>query len=583
MPYAVFALLAFLSWNRWIEPYIDTGRELMVPWRLAHGERLYRDVHFQHGPLGPYLAAIADAIAGRSLPARTALYTLVALVHVAALARLSRRMLSPGRAALAASTAIAAAVFLRPGGWLFPFSFDTAIAVAALTWALVLAARPEPTRADVAAGVCLLAALLSRPELGLAGILVLGANARRCPRRLVPLGAAPLAAAASGYALLSAGIPRDRLIADGWLRLIEPPEAFQNVYRAYAGLDRVGLRITELLLATIVLALVGALLVTAAWIASRLSAGGHRAAAAAVGAFSVVTLALAAVIRFRPPAALADRLSLFPPLVRVIPPCLAVAAALRLFAALRGRNPGGPFRAVPDAVLWMAAVFGARLLLAAGYVGPYDAFFLPLPIVVAAAGLFGAADRAAPTLGTALPRLAAAALSVFLAFRLAAMSDSYRGLAWVPIATPAGNLRLPAPLADATAGALAELARLPANATLAGFPEAGFFNYVLGLRNPFWLEQFFPGHLDPQGEARAVAVLDSDPPDALLSANVLAVGEGARAFGQDYLNRLAAAARARYRAAALFGPGARPGARIGDPQFFVEISTPLSPHGKTGP
>ena len=115
------------------------------------------------------------------------------------------------------------------------------------------------------------------------------------------------------------------------------------------------------------------------------------------------------------------------------------------------------------------------------------------------------------------------------------------------------------------------------------FRRPGFFNYVLGLRNPFWLEQFFPGHLDPQGEARAVAVLDSDPPDALLSANVLAVGEGARAFGEDYLNGLAAAARSRYRTAAVFGPGARPSARIGDPQFFVEISTPLSPRWKTGP
>jgi hypothetical protein len=583
MPFAVFALLAFISWNRWIEPYIDTGRELMVPWRLAHGERLYRDVQFHHGPFGPYLAAISDGLAGRSLPARTALYALVALAHVAALARLSRRMLSPGRAALATSTAIAAAVFLRPGGWLFPFSFDTAIAVAALTWALVLAARPKPTRADVAAGACLLAALLSRPELGLAGVLILGASARRSPRRLVPLGAAPLAAAAAGYAMLSAGIPRDRLIADGWLRLIEPPGAFQNVYRAYAGLDRVGLRTAELLLAAIVLAVACALLVAAASIASRLSAAGRRASGAAVGALSIAALALAAAIRFRPPDSLADRLALIPPLVRVIPPCIAVAAALRLLAVLAGRSPRGPFSGVPEAVLWMAAAFGARLLLAAGYVGPYDAFFLPLPVVVAAAGLFGAADRAAPALGAALPRLAAAALSVFLAFRLVSMGNLYRAMRWAPVATPAGNLRLPGPVADATAGALAELARLPAGATLAGFPEGGFFNYVLGLRNPFWLEQFFPGHLDPEGEARAVALLDADPPDVLLRANVLAVGEGARAFGQDYLGGLAAAARSRYRAAAVFGPGARPGARIGDPQFFVEISTPLSPRRKTGP
>jgi hypothetical protein len=138
-------------------------------------------------------------------------------------------------------------------------------------------------------------------------------------------------------------------------------------------------------------------------------------------------------------------------------------------------------------------------------------------------------------------------------------------------------------VAGATAETLAALGRLPADATLSGFPEAGFFNYVLGLRNPFWLEQFFPGHLDAQGEARAVRVLETDPPDALVFANVVAVGEGARAFGQDYLGGLARAADARYRPTAAFGPGARPGARIGDAQFFVEISAPVSPRTKTGP
>ena len=583
MPYAVFAVLALVSWQRWIQPYIDTGRELMVPWRLAHGERLYRDVHFHHGPLGPYLAAISDGLAGRSLPARTTLYALVALLHVAALDRLARRMLSPWRAALTTSTAIAAAVFLWPGGWLFPFSFDTALSVAALAWALALAADPGPPRADVAAGLCLLAALLSRPELGLAGVVVLAAAARRSPRRLVPLAAAPLAAAAGGYATLSTGIARDRLVADGWLRIIEPPEAFQNVYRAYAGMDRLGLRAAEFLLALIVLVLVAALLCAAAWIGARLAAAGHRAAGAVVGVLAIGALMLAALVRFRPPASLAERLALVPPLVRVIPACLAIAAALRLVAALRGRSPRGAFSAVPEAVLWMAAVFGARMLLAAGYIGPYDAFFLPLPVVVAAVGLFGAADRAAPALGEALPRLAAAALAVFLLFRLAAMADFYRGLPWEPVATPAGQLRLPAPVAEATAGALAALTRLPASATLAGFPEAGFFNYTLGLRNPFWLEQFFPGHLDATGEARAVAVLDADPPDALIFANVLAVGEGARVFGQDYLGGLAAAARARYRPSAAFGPGARTGAAVGDPQFFVEIAMPVSPRQKARP
>ncbi len=574
MPFAVFALLALVSWNRWIEPYVDSGRELMVPWRLAHGERLYRDVQFQHGPLGPYLAAIADGIGGPSLPLRTGLCALVALLHLAALGRLARRLLSPSRAALAASVAVAAAVFLHPGGWLFPFSFDAAISVTALTWALVLAAGDAPQSADAAAGVCLLAALLARPELGLAGVTVFAFAARAWPRRLVPLAAAPLAAAAAGYAMLSLGIPSRVLVNDGWLCLIGPPKSYQNVYRVYAGLDRVGLRTAELALAVILLAIAAALLVAASWTASRLEASGRGRLALGVELAAVVALAAAAVVRARPPGILAEPLALLPPLVRVVPPCVVVAAALRLASTLRGHSPRGPLAAVPDVVLWTAALFSARLLLAAGYVGPYDAFFLPLPLVVAAAGLFGLADRHGPEAGRALPRLAAAALTVFFLFRTLALTDLYRGTVWDLVTTPAGNLRLREPVAGATSAAVAALDRLPPRATIAGFPETGFFNYVLARPNPFWLEQFFPGRLDAAGEARAVALLEARPPDAVIRANVLAVGEGAPAFGRDYLEALDAAVRVRYRTSSAFGPGAGEGARIGDPQFFVEIAVP---------
>ena len=88
------------------------------------------------------------------------------------------------------------------------------------------------------------------------------------------------------------------------------------------------------------------------------------------------------------------------------------------------------------------------------------------------------------------------------------------------------------------------------------------------------MEQFFPGHLDEQSEARAIGVLTSRPPDVLVRANVVAVGEGSPAFGRDYLRHLDQASRELYRTVAMFGPGAREGARIGDPGFFVELAVP---------
>jgi len=291
----------------------------------------------------------------------------------------------------------------------------------------------------------------------------------------------------------------------------------------------------------------------------------------------------AAWIRFRPPASLADPLALFPPLVRVIPPCMLAAAALRLVSALRGRASSGLLGAAPDAVVWMAGLFSARLLLAAGYVGPYDAFFLPLPIVLGVAAAFAGADRAAPAVGNALPRLTTAALSVFLAFRVMEMGDLYRARPWARVATPVGSLWLPAAVAGPTAAALSEVGRLPPELTVAGFPETGFFNYALGRRSPFWLEQFFPGHLDGSAEARAVALLDIHPPDVLLFANVLAVGEGARAWGTDYDRELDRAVRSRYAVAQTFGEGAGPDARIGDPEFFIAIARPRAPERAPAP
>ena len=573
LPFAVFGLLALVSWNRWLEPYVDSGRELMVPWRVSQGERLYAGVEFHHGPLAPFLGAASDRLFGRSLAAREALAAVIALWHVAGLALLGRRMLSPGRAGLAVSVAVASAVFLRPGGWLFPFSFDAAIAVAALTWALELAAR-RARRSDALAGVCLAAALLARLELGLAGLAVLALVHRGEPRRLRSLALAPLAAAAAGYMAVSIGIPLRTLQTDGWMRLIDPPQAFRNVYRAYAGLDRPALRLTELLLAAVVLAVVAAWLAAAAAVASRVSQAGGKAGNA-IEAAAVATLGLVAFFRLRPPEGWAETAALFPPLVRVVPLAVGLAALWRVVLRARGRAPHGPLEAVPDAVLWIAALFGARLLLAAGYVGPYDAFFLPLPLLVACVGLFELADRASRSLGPSAPRLAAAGLTVFLLVRVAALADLYRGPGWSRVGTPAGTLVLREPVAGSTRLTLADLEdRLPPEATLAGFPETGFFNYVLGRSNPFRHEQYFPGHLEAAAENRFASRFAERPPDATLYANVLAVGEGARVFGQDYLDALDRTIRSQTRAAASYGPGAREGARIGDPQFFVEIRLP---------
>lgn len=578
-PYAVFLLLSLISWNRWIEPFVDSGRELAVPWRLAHGERLYADVRYPYGPLGPYLAAAVDAVAGRSIPARVVLAAAVALAHVEALRRLARRFLSPGKAALAASLAVGTAFFLRPGGcYLFPYSLDTSIAVTALTWALALASGGTSAERERLAGLALTGALLARPELGLAAIAALLAEQLTVPRAL-RLGAAPVGAAGLAYAAVSAGLPVSLLRREGWLAFTAVPAEFRRVYVSFAGLDRPGLRLAELALAATVLVLAAALLILFGFLAARAAEtqpGRERA---------VVTVALAltglgAYVAFRPPQGLAAALDLVPPLVRILPPLVLFGALRRLAARLARRAPGGALADFPDAVVLVAAFFSARMLFAAGYVGPYSAFFLPLVLVVSCGALFRLAGRAAsavrePSGSGSLERLAGGALGIFLACRIAQSADLYRSPSWSLVPTPAGSLYVPEPAAGAARAALLDLAaRVPPGGTLSGFPEAGFFNYALGFRNRLAHDQFFPGHLDAAAEDAAARSLAASPPDAIVLVNVLTIGHGAEAFGRDYLTELWRTVESGFVPAVSFGPGAGPAPRIGDPQFFIEVRVP---------
>src|SRR5207247_1613306 len=149
-----------------------------------------------------------------------------------------------------------------------------------------------------------------------------------------------------------------------------------------AGVDRPGLRSAELALALISLVAVGFWLLLAAVASARLRPAAGRRAAEAV---AVAALAAVALVRLRPPAALRETLDLLPPLVRAVPPVLFAAAVAGVALRLRNRSRTTIISGVPDSVLLLSLFFASRLFLAAGYVGPYAGFYLPLPVVVAVA------------------------------------------------------------------------------------------------------------------------------------------------------------------------------------------------------
>ncbi|MCL2639787.1 MAG: glycosyltransferase family 39 protein [Phycisphaerales bacterium] len=64
---ATFFTLLYATWNGWIAPLSDFGRELYVPWKLAEGSVLYRDITSFYGPLSPLANALFFRLFGPNI------------------------------------------------------------------------------------------------------------------------------------------------------------------------------------------------------------------------------------------------------------------------------------------------------------------------------------------------------------------------------------------------------------------------------------------------------------------------------------------------------------------------------------
>lgn len=130
------ALLALAqSWNRWLDPIIDTGRDLYIPERLAHGATLYRDVRYQYLPLAPYLLTAITSAIGHSLASYTAIGIAQVVACAALLFTIARRVANTAAGFAAAAMflgANATAANTWGANWIFPYSYAATIGMLAL-------------------------------------------------------------------------------------------------------------------------------------------------------------------------------------------------------------------------------------------------------------------------------------------------------------------------------------------------------------------------------------------------------------------------------------------------------------------
>ena len=197
------------SWRKWPDPLIDFGRELYLPWRLAHGAVLYRDVEDTYGPLSQYLNAGLFTLFGPGIMVLVAANLVVFAGIVISIHTLFRR--AWGRVPALVSSSIFVSVFgfaqytgIGNYNYATPYSHEATHGFfVCLLLVFVLfrwVKRPTLLRSSLAGGLFGLTAVLKPEIMFAAGLVTFAAWAMRWYfRKSLPLAAV---AAWAGCAVL---------------------------------------------------------------------------------------------------------------------------------------------------------------------------------------------------------------------------------------------------------------------------------------------------------------------------------------------------------------------------------------------
>jgi hypothetical protein len=197
------------SWRKWPDPLIDFGRELYVPWRLAQGAVLYRDVEDIFGPLSQYFNAGLFALFGPGLMVLVAANLAVFAAILTSLYFLFRRAWGPVAALASSSIFVSIFAFGQYVGvgnynYATPYSHEATHGVLVCLLLVLVLARwveaPTLVRSSLAGVLFGLTAVLKAEILLAGGMVTIAALAVRWrSRKPIPLAA--MAAGAASFAL----------------------------------------------------------------------------------------------------------------------------------------------------------------------------------------------------------------------------------------------------------------------------------------------------------------------------------------------------------------------------------------------
>jgi len=556
------ALLAW-TWMGWIDPLVDSGRELYAALRLSEGAALGRDLAWFNGPLSPHLNALWFRLFGTG--ART-LVLANALVLAAAVA-LCVRLLSSvaGRFAGTAAGLVFLSVFAfgqylptANFNWLSPYSHEMTHGLT-LSFA-ALAALEELRRRGrlvwaAAAGLALGLAFLTKPEVFLAAFVGTLAGLALTPlpagRRL--RAAAALLGAALVPPLAALGLLRSlSVVLGGWPHVFNRELTSLHFYRVTMGLLDPAFNVKMILRWA------------GAWMVVLLPAAGAALALRRSG--STLRRGVAALAGLLTLVLLASRGIAWPDATGPVPLALLALGAGAVVSWVRHPERRAQAAARLTLIAFALACL-AKLALNPRIPGYGFGLVLPgtlivvvalldwLPAAIDHAGGAGGVFRAA-----ALGALAAAVFGL-LQFTAGFLREKTFPVGRGPDAFRAG------PVGFLVNRLVEELERVvPREATMAVLPEGVMINYLVRRVTPVRFVNFLPPELAMFGEDRMLEELRARPPDYVVLVGRTTEEYGLPRFGVDYGRALRAWIASGYRREGLVGAPPFEG-----PSFGIEL------------
>lgn len=255
----VFIAGAALTWRKWPELLGDFGLQLYIPWQLANGKVLYRDLfYFAGGPLSQYYHAALFKLFGPSflvLIVSNLAITATMLVLIYQRFRAAAGTLTATLIALAVVVGFAFAQYTSFGNcnYLSPYSHELlhGLALSILTLALITDwFAQRKVFALLAAGFCTGLVALTKPDIFLAltltlsagcGLSWLVASQRRAPVKSLAAFTAAALVPSAGFFLffLRTQDWRDslRFVFFGWRPMFTPAVVNSPFYQWCLGLD----------------------------------------------------------------------------------------------------------------------------------------------------------------------------------------------------------------------------------------------------------------------------------------------------------------------------------------------------------